>query len=118
MVARAERADIERMIDLLGAEAETADGEIARLRARAEVGALLRRSGRARLGCRAARRCRRAAREACDRTGLLDQDRAGSTRLVRAAGDAAFGLVVGLATAGVDDLLRPFGPALALRLAA
>lgn len=113
-----ERADIERMIDALDAVVGTADGEIGRLRAGAEVGALLRRSGRARLGCRAAHDCSQAAVEACARTGVLRDDRSAATRLARAAGDAARGLVLGLDHPGADELIRPFRPVLAFRSAA
>lgn len=103
-----ERADIERMIDALDTVVGTADGEVGRLRAGAEVGALLRRSGRSRLGCRAAHRSSLAAIEACARTGVFDHDRSGAIQLARAAGDAARALLVGDGHAGVDELLRPF----------
>jgi len=83
-----------------------------RVRERADIvrliGALLRRSGRHRLGCLAAHAVRSAAIEACRRTGVLDDDRGGSVRLARAAGDAARALVCGTLLPSGDDLLAPF----------
>ncbi len=113
-----ERADIERMIDALDCLVGTADGGIARILACAEVGALLRRSGRSRLGCRAAHRSITAVLDCCERAGVLEENRSGATRLARAAGDAGRGLVVGLDHAGADELFRPFRPVLAFTPAA
>ena len=103
-----EHADIVRMIGAVAATSGTADREVCHARACAEIGVLLRRSGRQRLGCRAAHRVRLAVVEACRRTGMLDEDREGSVRLARAAGDAAQVLVCELRLRGVDELLAPF----------
>lgn len=103
-----ERADIVRLIGALDAAGGVADGDVCHARACAEVGALLRRSGRHRLGCLAAHAVRSAAIEACRRTGVLDDDRGGSVRLARAAGDAARALVCGTLLPSGDDLLAPF----------
>lgn len=103
-----ERADIVRMIGALDATAGTGDGDACHVRACAEVGVLLRRSGRHRLGCRAAHQVRLAAVEACRRTGVLDDDRAGAIRLARRAGDVARVLVCGVHPPCADELLGPF----------
>lgn len=102
-----ERADIVRMIAGLEVTAGS-EREIGHLRASAEMGALLRRSGRRRLGCRAAHRVRLAVVDACRRTGVLAEDRAGVTRLARAAGEAAQVLVCGAHRPVADELLAPF----------
>ncbi len=103
-----ERADIVRLIGALDATAGVADGDVCHARACAEVGAALRRTGRHRSGWAAAHAVRSAAIEACRRTGVFDEDRAGSVRLARAAGDAARALVCGTPLPSGDDLLAPF----------
>lgn len=103
-----EHADIVRMIGTVEATSRTADREVCHARACAEIGALLRWSGRQRLGCRAAHQVRLAVVEACRRTGVLDEDREGSVRLARAAGEAAQVLVCGVRLPGVVELLAPF----------
>jgi hypothetical protein len=112
-----ERADIMRMIGAVGATSGMADGEVCHARACAEVVVLLRRSGRQRLGCRAAHQVRLAVVEACRRTGVLDDDRDGAVRLARAAGDAARVLVCGSRVPSAEELLAPFRTELPLDLA-
>lgn len=111
-----EHADIVRMIGAVDATPGTVDGEVCHARACAEVGALLRRSGRQRLGGRAAHQVRVAVVEACRRTGVLEEDRRGAIRLARAAGDAARVLVCGTNVPGTDELLAPFRPEILLDL--
>ena len=50
----------------------------------------------------------------CATTGVYESDRTGATRLARAAGDAALGLVAGLHAESADILLRPFLGAMVL----
>ncbi len=103
-----ERADIERMIDALPAPAAAAGDDVEHVRACAEVGVALRRAGRTRLGGRAAHRARTAVVDACRRTGVLDADRRGATRLARAAGDAALALSCRVPRPVAEELLAPF----------
>jgi hypothetical protein len=112
-----ERAGLERMIGAVGASSDTADHAVCHLRACTEVQALLRRSGRQRLGCQAAHRAHVAVVDACRRTGLFESDREGSVRLARAAGDAARVLVCEARLPAIDELLAPFRSELPLDLA-
>ncbi|HEU5083290.1 MAG TPA: hypothetical protein VFU14_08125 [Acidimicrobiales bacterium] len=103
-----ERADIVRLIGALDAASGVAGGEVCHARACAELGVALRRAGRHRTACLAAHAVRSAAIEACRRTGVLDEDHAGSVRLARAAGEAARALLCGGRLPSGDDLLAPF----------
>lgn len=102
------RADIEAIVVALEASSATADGAVCRIRASRDIEISLRRTGRLRLGCDAAHRATLAALRACAETGVSAVDRSGTTRLARAAGDAARGLVVGDACESTETLLRPF----------
>lgn len=103
-----EHADIVRLIGVVEASFGIGDGDVCHARACAEVSALLRRSGRQRHGCWAAHEVRTTVVEACRRTGVLDEDRDGSARLARAAGDVARVLVCGSLVPGAEELLAPF----------
>lgn len=103
-----ERVGLERMIDTVGSSHDTADHAACHLRACTEVRALLRRSGRQRLGCQVAHQVHVAVLDACRRTGVLESDREGSVRLARAAGDAAQALICQTGLRAVDELLAPF----------
>lgn len=96
-----ERADIVRLIGALDAASGVAGGDVCHARACAEVGVALRRAGRHRTACLAAHAVRSAAIEACRRTGVLEEDHAGSVRLARA-------LLCGGRLPSGDDLLAPF----------
>lgn len=111
------RAGLERMIGAMDATNGTADQAVCHLRACTEVRALLRRAGRQRLGCEVTHRAHVAVLDACRRTGVLDEDKEGSVRLARAAGDAARVLVCQTRLPGIDELLAPFRPELPLDLA-
>jgi hypothetical protein len=102
------REDIDWMLVALDRSVETAGGTVGRMRAHHEVEAALRRQGTMRHGCRAAHRATEAALAACEATGVAAADRSAATRLARAAGDAALGLVAGGSSAGAETLLRPF----------
>lgn len=112
-----ERVGLERMIGAVGAAGGTADHAVCHLRACTEVRALLRRSGRQRLGCQVAHRVHVAVLDACRRTGVLESDREGSVRLARAAGEAAQVLVCQMRLPAADELLAPFRSELPLDLA-
>ena len=103
-----DRADLDWMLQALAQAHDTADGTVGWMRATHDVEVSLRRRGLMRDGCRAAHRATEAAVAACEATGLTAADRSGTTRLARAAGDAALGLVAGLGVPGTDTLLRPF----------
>lgn len=102
------REDIEWMLRALEQTHDTADGTVCWVRATQEVGAALRRRGQVREACQAAHEATEAALRACAETGLSAVDRSAATRLARAAGDAARGLVAGPGSACTDTLLRPF----------
>lgn len=102
------RADIESVVAALEQTRDTADGAVCWMRASQEVEVSLRRSGRVRQGCQAAHRATVAALRACASTGLSATDRSAATRVARAAGDAARGLVAGAPPASTETLLRPF----------
>ena len=112
-----DRVGLERMIDTVDAADDTADHAVCHLRACTEVRALLRRSGRQRLGCQVAHRVHVAVLDACRRTGVLESDREGSVRLARAAGDVARVLVCQTRLRSVDELLAPFRSELPLDVA-
>ena len=76
-----ERADIVRMIAALDHDPDDGGSDVCHARACAELEVVLKRSGRHRLGWRAAHRLRVAAIDACRRTGVLDHDRDGAVRL-------------------------------------
>ncbi len=103
-----DRRDLDWMVAALDATAETAGGEVGRLRGTREVATALRRIGRHQQGCRAAHRAVEAALAACEATGLRSDDRDAATRLARAAGEAARVLVADLESASANALLRPF----------
>lgn len=103
-----DRHDLEAIATALEAQRETAEGEVGRLRAVRDISVLLRRAGRARLGCEAAHRASVAAMSACTAAGVYDTDRRRAILLSRAAGDAALGLAAGERTASIDTVLRPF----------
>lgn len=107
------RDEVVRMIDGLRHDGDSAAGEIDRLRCCTELDATLRRSHRCVQAGRAGVRAGRAVLAACRRLEVLDDDRAGTTLLARAASDAARALVAGGSQAGV--LLERFGPTLASR---
>lgn len=111
------RADIEWLIDALAAATDTADGEVERLRATREVARLLQRSRRRRQACEASHRVRVCALAACAATGVRAHDPVGATRVARAAGDVARGLVAGPDAPCSATLLRPFLTALHLHAA-
>ena len=103
-----ERADIVRMMASVH-HADCDDSrEVCLVAACAELDVVLRRSGRRLAGSRAAHRVRRAVLDACERTGLLDEDRDGVVRLARAAGDAGRALVCEPAPPCIGELLAPF----------
>lgn len=112
-----ERPTLERMIRTVGAAAGTADHAVCHLLACTEVRAVLRRSGRQRIGCEVAHRVHVAVLDACRRTGVLDDDREGAVRLARAAGDAARVLACGTRVRAADELLAPFRSELPRELA-
>lgn len=112
-----DRAGLERMIGAVGSAGDTADHTVCHLRACTEVRALLRRSGRQRLGCQVAHQVHVAVLEACRRTGVLQSDREGTVRLARAAGDAAQALVCHTRLPASEELLAPFRAELPLDLA-
>ena len=102
------REDIEWMLRALEHAHDTADGTVCWVRATQEVGAALRRKGQVREASQVAHEATEAALRACAETGLSAVDRSGATRLARAAGEAARGLVAGPGSVGTDTLLRPF----------
>ena len=102
------RADIEWMAEALESNRETADSTVCWMRAAHDVDVALRRSGRVRQGCQAAHRATVAALDACATTGVSATDRSAATRVARAAGEAARGLVAGDTSASTEVLLRPF----------
>ncbi len=104
----------ETMVDALEATVETTDGAMGWLRATREVETELRRAGRCRQAGEVAYRATVAIKSNCASTGVYESDRVGVTRLARAAGDAALGLVCGMHTESTDTLLRPFLGAMVL----
>ena len=103
-----ERADIVRMIAAIDPGPAAGGCDVCHVRACAELDVVLRRSGRRRLGARAAHQLRVAVVDACRRTGVLEEDRDGVVRLARAAGDAARVLVCDSDRPCLDELLVPF----------
>lgn len=103
-----DRADIEWLIDALAATTETPDGEVERLRATREVARRLGRAGRRREAREAQHRVHVCALAVCAGTGVLAEDRTGTVRVVRAAGDAASALVAGADAPCSELLIRPF----------
>lgn len=111
------RADIIRMITVLDGNPGHGGADVCHARACAELEVLLKRSGRDRLGHRVAHRLRVAVVDACRRTGVLDDDRDGSVRLARAAGEAARAMVCDRRVACLDEVVGPFRSELDLELA-
>lgn len=107
-VRQRNRADLEWLIDAVVATTDTADAEVERLRATREVARVLDRSGRRRQACEAQHRVRLCMLGVCAETGIRDRNRAGTTRVARAAGDAARALVAGEDAPGAELLVRPF----------
>jgi len=109
-----ERADIVRMIGAVDASTPADRIDVGHVLACASLDVALRRRGRRRLGCQVAHRLRVAVLDACRRTGVLDEDRDGSVRLARAAGEVGRALVCGHPLPGVEELYHPFRSELAL----
>jgi len=112
-----EHADIVRMIGALDAASAGDRVDVCHVMACASLDVALRRTGRRRVGCQAAHQLRVAVLDACRRTGVLDEDREGSVRLARAAGEAARAMVCGTISRGVDELFHPFRSELVLAAA-
>ena len=109
-----DRQSLEAMVDALHAAVETTDGAMGWLRATMEVETELRRAGRCRQAGEVAFRATVAVKSSCAAAGVSDSDRVGATRLARAAGEAALGLVSGMRTESTQTLLRPFLGAMVL----
>jgi len=112
-----EHADIVRMIGTLESGVAPPDPDVCHVLACAELDVALRRSGRHRVGSKAAHRIRVAVMDTCRRTGVLDEDRTGAVHLARAAGDAARAMVCEPPLPCLDHLFGPFRSELPLAVA-
>lgn len=103
-----DRSDVEWLITAVAATSDTTDAEIERRRALREVARVLQRSGRRRQACEAQHRLRLCMLGVCAETGVRDRNMTGTTRVARAAGDAARALVAGDDVPATALLIRPF----------
>ncbi|WP_436795933.1 hypothetical protein [Actinospongicola halichondriae] len=103
-----DRAELVWLIGAIAATTDTPDGEVERLRATREVVRLLQRRGRRRQAREAQHEVRLCALAVCTDRGIREGDRAGTTHMARAAGDAARALVADPDAPCSEILIRPF----------